>query len=442
VTPDFDVPECDLESWGRTWRFLPARLFTPRSTEEVAQVVAAAAEAGARLRPIGSLHSWSGLCAGDPETWVCSLERMNRLIEVDRPSMRVRVQAGIRLEDLNDALNHHGLALEVLGSIGAQTLAGATSTNTHGTGRDFGALATMIEAMSLVTADAVTHELSSDRNADLFDAARQGLGALGIVTEVTLRVVPAFLLEEKNAVLPFDEAMDFIERELANNAHFKLYYWPYVPNVKFFRFNRTRGAIRERTGLVRWFHDRLLFWYVLGALLRLGARFPTQVPRINRFAAWVSFRRERFVERSDRIFTIPMPARHDESEYAIPAARAVEALKALRALIEGRRLPVNFVVEVRFSAADGHLMSPGNGRDSCWIGAYAAGEDITQVYYPEFWALMRSFSGRPHLGKTHGLTPGEVFDVFPGARRFDALRKRLDPKGLFENEHLRRLFGG
>lgn len=426
-------------NWGRTQRCRAACYFRPADEGEVVELVRRAAEVGVKLKAVGSGHSWSAAACTDD--WMVDLARLDRVIEVDRERRRVTVEAGIRLEALNEALARHGLAMRQLGSISKQTVAGAIATGTHGTGRDFGNLATAVVALRLVTGDGRVVYMTEETHGEAFRAARQSLGALGIVTRVTLQCREAFRLMERNFPLPFEEVLARLDELLEKNRHFKFYWLPYYPNVKVFTYNVTDAPISRPGPLRRWFEDHVLFRGFVGLLLRLGAAFPALVPALNRIGARWAFRKERLVERSDEVLNIPMPARHDETEYAVPPERAVEALRALRELVEGRRLPVNFVVEVRWVAADENPLSATWRRPGCFIGAYAYGRRITARYFPAFWELMRRFDGRPHLGKTHDLDLAAMRRAFPALDRFNHWRRHFDPRGLFETPFIRRLLG-
>jgi L-gulonolactone oxidase len=428
-------------NWGRTDRWKSARLYEPADEAEVVELVRMAASEGVTLKAVGSGHAWSR--AAWTDGWMVSLRHLRHLVHVDLERHRVTVQAGIQLRLLNEQLARRGLALRQLGSISAQTLAGATSTGTHGTGVAFGNLATDIVGLTLVTGDARLIEMTEETHGEDFRAARQGLGALGLVVRVTLQCRPYFRMIERNYPLPFDEALSRLDRLLAENEHLKLYWFPYHPKVKVITYNPTKAPPSHPGPLVRWFEDKILFYWTMTVLFRIGYALPFLVPALNRFAARVAFKKERFVERSDDIYTIPMPARHDESEYAIPAERAAEALGALRELIEGQRLPVNYAVEVRWVAADDNPLSPTWRRAGCYLGAYTWGKRFTARYFPAFWDLMARFEGRPHLGKTFDprLDEAAMRRLFPDLDAFNAARRRLDPRGRFETPFVRRLLG-
>jgi FAD/FMN-containing dehydrogenase len=429
-----------FRNWAQTQSCTPDRFYRPRNTEEVVEVVREAAQSDVRLKVVGAGLSYTDAALSPPRGWLISLEHMNRVLEVDKVNGRVRVQAGIRLGDLNELLAQHRLALEVLPAVSEPSLAGAIATASHGTGRDFGVLSTCVTSLQLVTADAEVHEVDPD-DADLFAAAAAGLGALGVVTEVTLAVVPAFLLEESRFTEPLDVALAALPRRLEDHAHVRLVWFPYVPKVEVVCQDRTSTPPNRPLGIVRWLDDRLTAFHARRLVAWLTHVFPEHVPRLNRFARWLARGRRTRVGRSDHLLAYASPPRHEAMEYAIPAERAAEALRALRALVEGERIPVNGEVELRWARADAIWLSPAQGRDVCYVRAAANGQFVTEEYFPAFHRLMRGFEARPHLGCVHLFEPLELLDVMPRARAFDALRRRLDPTGLFANDFVTRLFG-
>src|SRR5205823_3863628 len=156
-----------------------------------------------------------------------SLDRLARVLDVDRSSGLVRVQGGITIRDLSEQLDAHGLALENLGDIDVQTISGAISTATHGTGERLGNISSQVEAIELVTADGSLVECSRETDPDLWRAARVGLGSLGVITSVVLRCVPAFTIRRHDHPLPLDEALARLDELATRNDHFEFYVFPH-----------------------------------------------------------------------------------------------------------------------------------------------------------------------------------------------------------------------
>lgn len=427
-----------FQNWARCAGCTPARFHEPESEEDVAAILARAAAAGERVRAVGGGHSWNDIACCDEN--LVSLDRMGRVLAVDAAARRVSAEGGIRIRALNERLAAHGLALSNLGSVVEQSIAGAIATGTHGSGARFGSLATQVRALRLVTPAGRTLDLSRERDPELFSAARVSLGALGIVAAATLECEPAFDLEETTEPLAFEDALARMQDLVERNEHVKLWWLPHTDRVQVFRANRTTRPRAGTDGLSRRFAESALLYWIFTGLLRVGTLAPPLVPALNPLVARAHFRRSERVDRSDRVFVVPTRVpRHLESEYAFDRARAPEALRRLRALIEARRLKVNFIVEVRFVAADDILLSPAFGRETCYLGAYCAGD--ARAYFAAFEELMAELDGRPHWGKAFSLGPARLRALYPGFARFEEIRRELDPRGTLENAYTERVFG-
>ena len=393
------------------------------------------------LKVVGSGYSWSDVAC--TEGHLVRLDRMNRVLDVDARARRITVEAGMRLGDLNEHLARLGLALGNLGAISKQTVAGAISTGTHGTGMRFGSLCALVQSLRLIRADGRTMDLSRT-DGDLFQAARLSLGCLGVITRVTLDCEPAFDLEETAFNLPFDEAVDQLQSLADTHDHVKLWWLPHTGSVFVVTMQRvpSRGAGRRRPlrTVVGDALETVANRGAFAALLRVGASAPSTVPAINRAVARAYFRPRRRRDRSDRVFNLPMPPRHRQMEYGIPRDVAPLALRRLRELVRTLRVAVDFVVELRFVARDAILLSPSYGRDSCQFGAYMGDHPHRMVYFDSFETLCWQLDGRPHWGKEFGLRAKELRQRVPGMERFCNVRRSLDPDKRFENRFTRRLF--
>jgi len=419
-------------NWSRTASCTPARFARPATEDELRSTLLEARAQGLRVKAVGGGHSFSDAACTDGV--LVSLDALSRVLAVEQD--RVTVEAGIRLEALNDALAGRGLALGILGSIAKQSVAGAIATGTHGSGPRHGSLSSMVCGLRLMLADGSVRDLTPGD--ELFDAARVGLGALGIVTRVTLRCEPAFSLEEIAAPLRFEEAVAAIPELVRKEAYVKLWWLPHTDAVQVFRYQRTQVP-NSFSRLRRWLDDRVMNRVVFAALLAFTRLAPRLIPLANRAVRAVYFLPRRTVARSDLALTIPMPPRHEEMEYAVPLESAGEALRGLRALIDRERLRVNFVVEVRFVAADEGWMSPAFGRPTAYLGAYMARARGIERYFAAFEKMMLALGGRPHWGKQFSLDAEALRALHPNLARFAALRDALDPGGLFDNDFLRRV---
>jgi L-gulono-1,4-lactone dehydrogenase len=416
-------------NWSRGQSCAPAEHVRPGSRAELAAAVAR----GRAVRVAGAGHSFSG--GVSTSGTLLSLERLDRVLDVDRASGLVRVEAGIPLHRLVRELHGHGLALPNLGDIDVQSLAGALATGTHGTGARLGNLSTGVEAMELVLAD------GSERTVEGGDellAALVGLGALGVVAAVTLRCVPAFRLHAVDEPQPLEEVLSGLDALVDANDHFELFTFPHSPLALTRTNNRSDAPPTPRRPRREWLQDVGLDNYGFGLVNRLARRLPRAIPALNRFAGRSASRRERVAESFD-VFASPRLVRFEEMEYALPRARAAEAVRACREILA--RHPVSFPIELRFSAGDDALLSPAHGRETAYVAVHVFEGMEYETPFREVEALLRRWDGRPHWGKRSFLGAEELAPRYPRWRDFAAVRERLDPGGRFVNPWIARTLG-
>lgn len=421
-------------NWSRMHAAVAKAWESPRTEAEVGDVLARARRAKQRVRPIGSGHSWSPIAV--PEDVGLDLSNMRAVLGVDAAARTVRVQAGVRLFELTNALDRVGLAVPILGSISEQTIAGAISTGTHGSSLVYGNLASLVEELTIVTPRGETMRLAAG-DARL-EAARVSLGALGIVTEVVLRVAPAFVLIGEVETLPIERVAEELSAIARSCEYVKVWWLPQTRGAQVFRYRRTPAAPTDVTvarAIDTHFTNRVLF----PGVLALARRFPAITGAVNRAVAASYLERPAVPVRSDLAFNVPMPPIHRESEYAFALDEAGAALAELAALVKRERLQVNFPVEARFVREDRAWMSPAFARDTCQIGAYMSDAPDLGRFFHAFEALAQARSARPHWGKEMNVDAGYVARVYPKTGEFTALAREWDPDGTLRNAFLDRV---
>jgi FAD-linked oxidoreductase len=406
----------------------------------VQRAVVAAGRAGLRIKAVGSGHSFTGIAVA-PGVQL-DLHDLAGIIRVDAAARQVTVAAGTPLHTLVRLLGPHGLALPNLGDIDRQTISGAISTGTHGTGSGLVGLAGQIVALTLVTGDGSLLRVSGSENADLLPAAALGLGALGIIVDVTLQCVPTFLLHAVEAAEPLDAVLEqYLERSMAAD-HFEFFWFPHTGSA--LTKTNTRlppGAGREPLGrLSRWVDDELLANGAFRGICALGALRPALVPGFNRLAERLSGVRE-YTDDSARVFVTNRTVRFREMEYALPLAAVTAALAEVRALIESRGWRISFPIEVRSAAADGLWLSTAAGRDTGYIAVHRYYRENHAEYFRAVEEIMRAHGGRPHWGKIHYQDAESLRALYPRFDDFLLVRDRLDPERRFSNPYLERVLG-
>ncbi|WP_437025685.1 D-arabinono-1,4-lactone oxidase [Streptomyces sp. enrichment culture] len=425
-------------NWGGNVTVRPAREVTPASVDELAAAVRRAAEDGLPVKAVGTGHSFTSIAATDGV--LVRPDLLTGIRGIDRAAGTVTVEAGTPLKRLNVALAREGLSLTNMGDIMEQTVSGAVSTGTHGTGRESASLAAQITALELVTADGSVLACSEKENPDVFAAARIGLGALGIVTAVTFAVEPLFLLTAREEPMPFDRVLAEFDELHAENEHFEFYWFPHTGNTNTKRNNRSAGPERPVPPLKGWFEDEFLSNGVFQVANWVGRAAPPAIPSLARISSRALSART-YTDIPYKVFTSPRRVRFVEMEYAVPREALTETLRELKAMVDRSRLRVSFPVEVRTAPADDITLSTASGRASAYIAVHMFRGTPHQAYFTAAERIFTAHEGRPHWGKIHTRDASHLSAVYPRFGEFTALRDRLDPDRLFRNDHLRRVLG-
>lgn len=426
-------------NWAGTVASTPARIAAPRSAAEVAQEVSRAAADGLAVRMTGTGHSFTPAASTDGV--LLSPARLTAVRSVDATAGLVTVEAGCTLRRLNEALASCGMSLTNMGDIQVQTVAGATQTGTHGTGRDSGSMAAQIAGLELALADGsiVTCSASQPRDG-LFDAARVGLGAFGVVTAVTLRAEPMFLLTAREEPMRWSEVISRLPELTSENEHFEFFWFPHGDGCLTKRNNRSEGPAHPLPRWRHWLDDDFLSNTVFGATCRLGSRAPGTIPYLNRAASRALSART-YTDQPYRVFTSPRRVRFKEQEYAVPRAELPGVLAEIRALIERKDWRISFPIEVRVTPADDLWLSTASGRPSAYVAFHVYHSTPHEEYFRETEAIMVAAGGRPHWGKMHTRDADYLRAMYPRFNDFVALRDKFDPERRFGNSYLRQVLG-
>ncbi|MFX1758388.1 L-gulonolactone oxidase [Rhodococcus gordoniae] len=429
-------------NWARTASATPRRFETPDTVDDLARIVGRASDQGEHIKAVGAGHSFTGAAVTDGT--LISLDRMSGLVSVERSpaGARATVRAGTRLRDLSDLLWAQDLAVPNLGDIDVQSVAGAISTGTHGTGTAFRGLAAAVCRATIVLADGRIVDCSPEHEAGLFEAARLGLGALGVLATVTLDCVPAFRLRAEEAPSSLRATLDALDELRDGVDHFEFYWFPHTDGVLVKRNTRLPGAEPvQPVGRVRTLlDDELLSNGAFALFQQIGTRAPATIPALNRVASRVLSPRT-FVDRSYRVFASERRVRFREMEYAIPVDLLPEVLREIDAWLQRNDVRIGFPVEVRFSRADDVWLSTAHGRDTAYVAVHQYHRRDHGPYFDGVEPILRAAQGRPHWGKLHSLTAGDLRALYPRFDDFLAVRDRVDPHRTFTNPYLHRVLG-
>lgn len=390
------------------------------------------------MRVAASGHSFTE--AALTEGTMIRVEALSGIEDADRSSGLVRVGGGTVLAELNEQLAGLGLAMENLGDIDRQTIAGAISTATHGTGARLRNISAQVEGLELVLGDGSVRHLNASTDPELLRAARVGVGALGAISAVTLRCVPAFTLLRVDAPQPRDEVLDSFDERAEAHEHFELFSFPYSDLALVLERNRTEGPPAPRARAAAYLNDVVLENWALEALAATGKAIPRLIPALSRLAGRLASG-SRTSDRSDRVFANDRRVRFTEMEYALPREYGPEAARRVVEWVRANRYPVFFPIEMRVSAGDDASLSPAHERDTAYIAVHQYRGMEWRPYFEAVEAIMDDYGGRPHWGKRHFQTAATLTERYPAWEQFQRARDVLDPNRVFANEYTNRVLG-
>jgi FAD-linked oxidoreductase len=423
-------------NWSGSVRCEPNHRASPISIEEVQSEVLRCTEEGERLRVVGAGHAFSPLCHSDENQM--SLEHFQGVESTDLERRRVWVGAGTPLRDLGEALQERGLALATLADLDAHTIGGAISVGVHGSGLGVGNLSTQVTALKLVCAGGRVRSISREDNAELFDAARLSLGALGVITDVELQCVDAYRLYSHGQRAPLEETLLRLDEYLHGTRNFEFRWFPYSDTVQLQFMNGTQrpaGPLQS----VRRVRELAVENSALWVLSQLARRLPALSEPISRAAAHRASAGDAVLD-WNRAYATRRRLRSDYTEYSIPLERLPRVLRQIDRLISALKFHVHFPLEVRFVPGDALWLSPAYQRDSACIAVHVARGTPYENYFAAVTEIFDRNEGRPHWGSLHDKTAHELRGLYPRFEDFRALRHELDPRGVFLNGHLAALF--
>lgn len=388
-----------------------------------------------KIRVVGSAHSWNNHF--ETQELLLSLDNYNKVLNLDRAAKTITVQSGIKLWQLNNFLDKYGLALINLGSINKQSVAGAISTGTHGTGIAFQCLASQVLQFSLILPDGTKRIF--EKGTDLFNACVVSLGALGIISEVTLQVTDAFNLKEQTQTYSFDEVIEQLDSLLETNDHFKIWWLPPSKNVVVFTYQRTAESVND-SRFRQFFQDKIISVVGYRALVLVGNLFPNLRPKINQFLTAQFDKPLNRIEKSYKVFNVPEPPKHRETEWAFDLNNAKAILADYQKLFTQTKHTFNFIQEIRFTKADEFWLSECYGRNTVWIGAYNHFDAQWANILKDFEAFAQTHNARPHWGKEFSVNKQYLEKQYVKFDDFKRLKNHFDPFQKFSNHLIEQIF--
>ncbi len=421
-------------NWAKNIRKKIRHFFQPETEDEIISII----KKHHKIRLVGTAHSWNEICVSDEA--LINLDKYSKVLQIDKNAKTIKVQSGIKLTKLNELLDKENLALQNLGSIATQSLAGAISTGTHGTGINFQTLGSQIIEFTLIKADGEKVLINRENDNELYNAAILSLGCLGVISEITLQVTNAFNLHDYTETIVFDEVVENLDDLLAENDHLKFWWLPPATNLIVYKYNRTNEKTNDWR-IRQILKDEVSSILFYRSMVKIASKYPNFAPKVSRIMTRLFKKPLDRIEKSYKVFNVPEPPIHRETEWAFNAKRAKEILTAYKKNLLESKFNFNFVQEIRFTKADDFWLSPSYKRDSLWIGFYNYEHENWKELLPFHEEFARKYNGRPHWGKEFTIDKNYLRKQYEKFDDFFSLKKEFDSERKFENEFIKRMFG-
>ncbi len=425
-------------NWARNQSSNPHKILRPKSEAEITEIISLGVAKRLKVRPIGNGHSFSSI--GLTDGLLVSLESLNRVTNIDREKLQVTVDAGITISDLNRELHKAGLALPNLGDIDTQSLAGAIATGTHGTGIEYNSISSAIIGIRIATGDGSVIDIAESSNSELLGPAKVSLGALGIITSVTLQCVPAFNLKILEFTAKLPEVISRFKIEELNADFVEFFWFPHTELAEIKISNKTASAPRRTNKFSTFVTDEVIRNFGFSILNQFWLQFPNSVNRTLNSLIKENVRPER-IDASHKVFCSKRRVKFLEMEYSIPRENLFDAFGKVQRVIEEHSFPVTFPVEVRTLNSDNIPLSMASERKTGFIAVHLYNRADSKDLFTKIENIMDQFSGRPHWGKLHSLESTKLAKLYPRWTEFAETREALDPDGHFTNPYLERVLG-
>lgn len=417
------------QNWSGNQKAKPANVFYPASEEELVQVMKTAK---GPIRAFGGSHSFSGLVPSQGS--LVSLEQMTGLVGHNPALQQATLTGGTRIAVAGELLASIGQGLQNEPDINMQSLAGAISTATHGTGTTLKCLSGYVTQLKLVLADGSVVVCSQDKDRELFEAARVGMGCIGIISEITLQNRAAYKLAETTKVMDLPDAYAYIEAHRNKDRHIEFFAFPHGGKAIVMQMNITTEA--DTPSVESTFDENELLRFAADTV-RIAPFSKTLVQKL--VGGFVS--EERRVAPSHRMFPNVRTVQFNEMEYTVPAEQGLACLQEMVEIIRAKDINVFFPIEFRYTAADDTWLSMFSQRAGASISVHQYHRQDYRELFDAVEPVLRKYAGRPHWGKLHSLGARELRALYPQWDAFLAVRQRVDPQGRLLNPYMRTLLG-
>lgn len=425
-----------MKNWAGNVEFEPRRLVRPHSETGLAAKILQAVHDRRKVRCIGSGHSFTRLI--ETKDVLISLDDMQGIVShTDRTAT---VRGGTKLKRLGSELDALGFGLENLGDIDVQSIAGALSTGTHGTGLRFGVLSTQIEALKLVNGRGDIVSCSRTENPEVFDAARVSLGALGVIVEATMRAEPRYKLAMEQTRADLEETLANVEKYNETHRHFEFFWFPHTKTV-LQKLTKVSDEDPAPVSFSQQFTDVVLENIAFEGISKVARLVPAWAPGISKLCASLASANHRR-DWSHRVFATPRWVKFVEMEYGVPLEKFRDVIHDIERELKASKHRVHFPIECRFVKGDDIWLSPAQGGDRAFIAVHMYRGMPYEAYFAAMEKIFLKHGGRPHWGKMHTLKGPQLAPLYPHWNDFHRVRQQMDPQGVFETEYMKELWNG
>lgn len=426
-----------MKNWAENVLWTPSKIATPSTEEEIQQLVLKAINDQKKIRVIGSGHSFTALCSTNEV--LVSLDNYQGKIHIDKEKNIATVKAGTKLSLLGELLFEEGLAMENLGDINVQSIAGAISTGTHGTGVQLKSISNQVIGLKFINGKGEIITCSATQNTELYKAAQVSLGCLGIITEVTLQCVPTYKLKLQNKKENLDDVLATLDERNSQNRNFEFYWIPYTNTAWTKTSNIVEDSEPDKVNFFNYWTEFVLENYVFKVFCEYARLFPSQNKTVANITA-ASITNVKKVYHSHKVYATQRLVKFHEMEYNIPVETYKDVFKDVKKIVNSRKFNIHFPIENRWVKGDDVFMSPAYGRDSAYIACHVYNKKESASYFKALEEVFRAYDGRPHWGKMNTISPQDVQTMYPKFDAFLMLRKEHDPENIFVNTYLKTLF--
>lgn len=428
----------NLKNWAGNVEINPTTIAYPKTESEIQNLVSKAVNENAKIRVIGSGHSFTALC--QTKQILVSLDEYQGLVSVNKEKNQATVKGGTKLSTLGEILFKEGLAMENLGDIDAQSIAGTISTGTHGTGTSFGTISTQVIKIKLINGKGEIQVCSPTQNPELFKASQVSLGALGIIIEITLQCVPSYKLLIDNNKESLQTVLSSIDERNTQNRNFEYYWFPYTNTTWTKTTNIAESGEPDKDNILNYLSELLLENYSFKALCEFARIFPSKNKLVSQIIAQSAPTMKK-LSLSHKVYATMRLVKFTEMEYNVPAEAYQDVMKEIIKVVNSGKFAIHFPIENRWVKKDDIFMSPAYERDSAYIACHVYNKKDNSAYFKALEDIFRAYGGRPHWGKMNSITQKDVVDLYPKFAKFNKIRNEQDPDKIFTNAYLEKLIG-